>query len=76
LGANGNRQQEKCYRGHMLVEANTKPAHNGGRRCRSCECALSSAHNAMVRKGELWTPENVQDYADLKYSELVTNARS
>jgi hypothetical protein len=64
------------YRGHRLVEPNVKPGSNGGRRCRSCECALSAAHNALHRHGIDWDESKVQDYADLKYSELVTNART
>lgn len=76
MGMNGNRQQEKCHRGHLLVEPNTKPANNGGRRCRACECALSASHNARVRHGDVWTAETLGHYADLKYSELVPFART
>jgi hypothetical protein len=76
VGANGNREQERCHRGHKLIEPNTKPGTGGGRRCRACECALSASHNALHRHGNDWDESKVQDYADLKYSELVTNARS
>jgi NAD-dependent SIR2 family protein deacetylase len=71
MGANGSLKQEKCYRGHKLVEPNTKTCQNGGRRCRACECALSRAHNWKVRKGVIWTVEDIQDAADAKYKELV-----
>lgn len=76
MGANGSRPQEKCHRGHLLVEPNTKPGTNGGRRCRACECALSSAGNARKRHGIDWEEGKVQDYADTKYSELVARASS
>lgn len=76
MGARGNQQQEKCHRGHRLIEPNTKPANNGGRRCRACECALSAFHNARVRHGIDWDESKIQDYADNKYAELVPFARA
>jgi hypothetical protein len=70
MGANGNQPQEKCHRGHKLVEPNLKTCQNGGRRCRSCECALSVQHNRRVRQGVVMTDRQVQEYADWKFSTL------
>jgi hypothetical protein len=70
LGANGNRYQEECHRGHRLVEPNTKPGTGGGRRCRACERALSTAHNNFVRHGIPTSKEELDALADAKYAEL------
>lgn len=69
MAANGNKQQDTCHRGHRLAGDNRKPQTQGSR-CRACECALSHAHNNRVRKGIVLTPEQVNEYADWKFTTL------
>lgn len=66
-----SQRHEKCKRGHRLIEPNIKSCHNGGRRCRACECALSRAGNWKTRRGVIWTEEDIQESADAKYKDLM-----
>jgi hypothetical protein len=70
MGANGNKQQERCHRNHKLEGRNVKQGTGGGRRCRACERALSAAHNSQHRMGIILSETEVNDLADHKYAVL------
>ena len=72
MGANGPKKQERCWRGHELSPSNVLPASGGGRRCRACNRASSTAHNHRVRwNGRLLSAAEMTALADKKYFELM-----
>lgn len=68
--------KEACPRGHELVGANLVKAQiaRGWRECRACNNARTARRNALRRRGEMWTDEQLHAYADRRYAELMSQA--
>lgn len=71
-----NVEKTHCDRGHSLSGENLVKAEIaiGRRSCRACNNAHVARDNALRRRGETWTDDQFQAYADAKYAEYMAQA--
>lgn len=71
-----NAEKTHCPRGHELIGENLIKAEiaRGMRACRACNNAHVARYVALRRRGETWTDEQFNAYADSKYAEYIAQA--
>lgn len=71
-------EKTHCPRGHLLSGENLRKdaLARGWRNCRACNSATTARRDALRRRGEVWTDEQLRAYADEFYARVVLNGEN